>query len=132
MSPSGAPTRRVCRRRTRAPHRGRDARHTAPRHRRGPFRGGATTTLTLPRALTAQQLRATHDDVRRQIDTLLDAVIEGRMAAELYVPAIHKRLVSRLDHAAYLGRELARAERALLIEDPYVQDAAPESGHSRA
>src|SRR5436309_6116468 len=36
------------------------------------FRGGATTTLTLPRPLTAQQLRATHEDVRRQIDALLD------------------------------------------------------------
>jgi DNA invertase Pin-like site-specific DNA recombinase len=30
------------------------------------FRGGATTTLTLPRPLTAQRLRATHDDVRRE------------------------------------------------------------------
>ncbi len=35
------------------------------------FRGGATSTLTLPRPLTAQQMRATHDDVRLQIDTLL-------------------------------------------------------------
>ena len=36
------------------------------------FRGGATTTLTLPRPLTAQQLRATHDNVRREIDAMLD------------------------------------------------------------
>jgi hypothetical protein len=36
------------------------------------YRGGATTTLTLPRPLTAQQLRATHADVRQQIDALLD------------------------------------------------------------
>jgi tetrahydromethanopterin S-methyltransferase subunit A len=60
-------------------------------------------------------------------DGVLDTVIEGRTAAELYVPAIEKELVSRLDHAAYVGRELARAERALLTGDPYVQDAAPES-----
>ena len=36
------------------------------------FRGGAATTLSLPRPLTAQQLRVTHEDVRRQIDTPLD------------------------------------------------------------
>ena len=35
------------------------------------------------------------------------------------------RLVSRLDRAAYLGRELARAEHAMLTGGPYRQDAAP-------
>lgn len=59
-------------------------------------------------------------------DGVLDIVIEGRAAAELYIPAIEKGLVSRLDHAAYLGKELARAERALLRSGAYVQDAAPE------
>lgn len=44
------------------------------------FRGGASTTLTLPRPLTAQQLRATHDDVRRQIDTLLDDYTDAQIA----------------------------------------------------
>jgi tetrahydromethanopterin S-methyltransferase subunit A len=57
---------------------------------------------------------------------VLDVVIEGRAAAELYYPAIDRGLISRLDHAAYLGRELARAERALENGGPYVQDAAPE------
>lgn len=59
-------------------------------------------------------------------DGVLDAVIEGRAAAELYAPAIEKQMVTRLDHAAYLGRELARAEESLLTGEPYVQDAAPE------
>jgi tetrahydromethanopterin S-methyltransferase subunit A len=59
-------------------------------------------------------------------DGVLDVVIEGRAAAELYYPAIERGLISRLDHAAYLGRELARAERALENGGPYVQDAAPE------
>jgi hypothetical protein len=44
------------------------------------FRGGATTTLTLSRPLTAQQLRATHDDVRQQIDALLDAYTDAQVA----------------------------------------------------
>ncbi|MHC4416630.1 MAG: DUF4346 domain-containing protein [Planctomycetota bacterium] len=59
-------------------------------------------------------------------DGELDVMIEGRAAAELYYPAIDRGLISRLDHAAYLGRELARAERALENGGPYVQDAAPE------
>lgn len=57
---------------------------------------------------------------------LLDTVIEGRTVAELYTPITEKGLVSRLDHAAYLGRELARAEQALTSGGQYVQDMAPE------
>ncbi len=55
-------------------------------------------------------------------------MIEGHSAAELYTPAIAQGLLSRLDHAAYLGRELARAEVALLTGARYVQDAAAETG----
>jgi tetrahydromethanopterin S-methyltransferase subunit A len=58
-------------------------------------------------------------------DGVLDCVIEGASAVELYCPAIERGLVSRLDHAAYLGRELARAEEALGTGRRYVQDAAP-------
>jgi DNA invertase Pin-like site-specific DNA recombinase len=47
------------------------------------FRGGATTTLALPRPLTAQQQRATHADVRHQIDALLDEYSDARVAAIL-------------------------------------------------
>lgn len=59
-------------------------------------------------------------------DGLLDVVIESASAAELYTPAIDRGLISRLDHAAYLGRELARAEESLHSGEPFVQDAAPE------
>lgn len=58
---------------------------------------------------------------------VLSAMVEGRTAAELYVPTVERGLVSRLDHAAYLGKELARAERALEDGSAYVQDAAPEA-----
>ena len=37
---------------------------------------------------------------------------------------IERNLLSRLDHAAYLGRELARAERSLETGELYVQDRA--------
>ena len=59
-------------------------------------------------------------------DGLLDIIIEGHTAAELYTAAIERELLTRFDHAAYLGRELARAEQALESGDDYVQDAAPE------
>lgn len=59
-------------------------------------------------------------------DGVLRNVFEAATAAELYVPAVERGLLSRLDHAAYLGRELARAERALQDGSAYVQDAAPE------
>ncbi len=47
------------------------------------FRAGATTTLTLPRPLTAQQLRATRPEVRAQIDTLLDEYTDAQVARVL-------------------------------------------------
>jgi tetrahydromethanopterin S-methyltransferase subunit A len=56
---------------------------------------------------------------------VLDAVFEGDSPAALYSTVIQKELLSRLDHAAYLGGELARAERALETGEPYIQDRAP-------
>ena len=57
---------------------------------------------------------------------VLDSVLEGHSAGSLYQAAVAQHLVSRLDHAAYLGRELARAEQSLKDGSPYVQDRAPE------
>lgn len=56
---------------------------------------------------------------------VLDCVIEGTSSSAVYIEAIHRNLLSRLDHAAYLGRELARAERALRTGEAYIQDKAP-------
>lgn len=47
------------------------------------FRGGKTTTLMLPRPLTASQARATHEPVRRQIDSLLDEYTDAQVARAL-------------------------------------------------
>jgi DNA invertase Pin-like site-specific DNA recombinase len=44
------------------------------------FRGGATHTLTLPRPLTPQQLRATHEDVRQHMDLLLNEYTDAQVA----------------------------------------------------
>jgi len=56
---------------------------------------------------------------------ILNRVITSDTAASLYMQVIKLELISRLDHAAYLGRELARAEQALLSGEKYVQDRAP-------
>ena len=56
---------------------------------------------------------------------VLNCVLEGTSTGALYSEAIERQLVTRLDHAAYLGRELARAEQSLLSGQPFVQDAAP-------
>jgi len=56
---------------------------------------------------------------------VLDCMMEGNSTGALYTEAIERNLVTRLDHAAYLGRELGRAQQSLLQGTPFVQDAAP-------
>jgi len=58
-------------------------------------------------------------------DGLLDHVLEGRKPSDLCATAVRLGLVTRMDHAAYLGQELARAEQALQTGKPFVQDSAP-------
>lgn len=50
------------------------------------------------------------------------ASIVGSSARDILNTLIDKGLVSRLDHAGYLGRELEKAEAALRIGRSYVQD----------
>lgn len=59
-------------------------------------------------------------------DGLIELVVKGKTVPELYFPVIEKGFISRLDHSAYLGQELARAEFALKTGAEYVQDLAPE------
>jgi len=56
---------------------------------------------------------------------VLNRIFTATSATALYTHVIDAKLVSRLDHAAYLGRELARAEQALQSGDDFVQDRAP-------
>lgn len=56
---------------------------------------------------------------------VLNCVLEASSTGALYGEAIERQLLTRLDHAAYLGQELARAERSLLDGTPFAQDAAP-------
>lgn len=58
-------------------------------------------------------------------DGTLRNIIEGKDSASICATLIEKKLISQLDHAAYLGRELAKAERSLVVADSkYMQDRA--------
>ncbi len=50
--------------------------------------------------------------------------IRGNDARSIYLTIIENGWISRLDHAAYLGKELARAEGCLKSGLPYRQDGA--------
>ncbi len=57
-------------------------------------------------------------------DNTLIRVIEGATARALYTTIIAEGWVTELSHAAYLGKELAKAELALEHGFKYVQDGA--------
>ncbi len=57
-------------------------------------------------------------------DNSLLHVIEGASARTLYLKAIEQKWVSEMSHAAYMGKELAKAELNLALGIPYNQDAA--------
>lgn len=57
-------------------------------------------------------------------DNTLQRTVEGTNARSLYLTIISSGWVSELTHAAYLGKELAKAELALQHGFKYVQDGA--------
>ncbi|MCS7224193.1 MAG: DUF4346 domain-containing protein [Armatimonadetes bacterium] len=54
----------------------------------------------------------------------LQHIVEGEDARSLCATILELGLITQLDHAAYLGRELMRAEMALRHSLPFVQDGA--------
>ncbi len=55
-------------------------------------------------------------------DGTLNEVIHGEDPISLSCTAVEHGLVSRLDHAAYLGRELEKAYLCLIYGFRYIQD----------
>jgi len=49
-------------------------------------------------------------------------IVRGKTAEAVYAKIVEMKLVTRLDHAAYLGSELAKAEVALKTGKEYIQD----------
>jgi dihydropteroate synthase-like protein len=50
-------------------------------------------------------------------------IISGKDPCSIYSTIINSQLITRLDHAAYLGSELSKAEIALRIGKSYIQDS---------
>ncbi|MCL5103589.1 MAG: DUF4346 domain-containing protein [Armatimonadetes bacterium] len=57
-------------------------------------------------------------------DGVLMTVINGKSADMIASTVVEMGLISQLDHAAYLGRELTKAEMSLKLGIEYVQDRA--------
>jgi len=54
---------------------------------------------------------------------LLQTIV-GNDAASIYYTIIEKEFISKLDHCAYLGKELTKAEYFIKYNIPYIQDKA--------
>lgn len=70
--------------------------------------------------ITSGQLTAQHFAPQGE----LVRTITGDSPKAIYMALIEHNAISRLDHAAYLGRELARAQACLNTNQPYTQDDA--------
>jgi len=57
----------------------------------------------------------------RQNNVILK-LFTGKNAREICQAVMHSDVISRLDHAAYIGREAAKAEAALKSGAEYIQD----------
>ena len=55
-------------------------------------------------------------------DYELNCVIEGTTARAIYEEILRRELISRMEHSAYLGMELEKAEIALKLDKKYIQD----------
>jgi len=49
-------------------------------------------------------------------------IIKGKTAEGIYAKIVEMGLITRLEHATYLGSELAKAEIALRTGKEYIQD----------
>jgi dihydropteroate synthase-like protein len=56
-------------------------------------------------------------------------IIKGKTAENVYAKIVEMNLITRLDHAAYLGSELAKAEIALKTGKEYIQDSPLFKSH---
>ena len=55
-------------------------------------------------------------------NNVIEKVIKGKKPQDVYFTACELGLISRTDHAAYLGKELEKAYLALKYDLEYVQD----------
>jgi len=61
-----------------------------------------------------------------QNNGILNEIIEGRDIGSIYMTIIEHNMLSKLDHACYLGKELEKADEFLRLGTPYIQDKAQD------
>ncbi len=57
---------------------------------------------------------------------VVEIKVTGQNPTEIYQTILREKIIDRLDHAAYLGRELQKAAIALELGIPYIQDSELE------
>jgi tetrahydromethanopterin S-methyltransferase subunit A len=57
-------------------------------------------------------------------DNRLLRIIEGKDSADIYKKIIENHWITELSHAAYIGKELVRAELSMKFDFKYIQDGA--------
>ena len=55
-------------------------------------------------------------------DNKVEVMIKGKRPQDVYFEVAKRELISRLDHASYLGKELEKAYLALKYNLEYIQD----------
>ncbi|MDR3223341.1 MAG: dihydropteroate synthase-like protein [Methanobrevibacter sp.] len=60
--------------------------------------------------------------VTHYIKNIPNLIIEGNSAKKIFNEIIKRNLISKLEHGAYLGVELNKAETAILLSKDYIQD----------
>lgn len=55
-------------------------------------------------------------------NNIVELIVHGKIPQEIYYTLLKKKLISRWEHAAYLGRELEKAYLALKYNLEYIQD----------
>lgn len=55
-------------------------------------------------------------------NNVIEKIITGKKPKEIYQTILKYKIISRADHAAYLGKELQKAYTALQLGIDYVQD----------
>lgn len=89
----------------------------------------ATGYFTFHIDRTQSQIVARHyDSGSSDVPTI---ELKGTSAQQLIDAILSRELVSQLDHAAYIGRELAKAEIALITGRPYIQEAPLFTGWNK-
>jgi dihydropteroate synthase-like protein len=97
--------------------------------------GTQTITAGRPKATAVDPKGCFKIMINRENETLIalhfsinrrdkpDVIVKGKSAEEVYAKIIELGLVTKLDHAAYLGSELEKAEIALRTGKDYIQDS---------